>query len=91
MRNQRRKYMAIWLLLCGAFAIGASAQSGGGSYRIERSAIAGGGGSASGGAFMLSGTTGQHATAILLASGYRLHGGFWAPASDVIFANGFDR
>ncbi|HEV7489652.1 MAG TPA: hypothetical protein VGO25_02525 [Rhodanobacteraceae bacterium] len=75
------------------FSLAASAQSGGGSYVITRSVIAGGGATLSGGAFQLSGAAGQPATTVLDAAGYRLYDGFWgplAPASDVIFRNGFD-
>lgn len=69
------------------------AQSSGGPYRIDASVIAGGGASLSGSTFRLSGTVGQPATARLVAGGFRLYSGFWAPAgpqSDEIFANGFD-
>lgn len=65
----------------------------GDAYRIDRAAI-GAGGTSSGGAFRLSGTVGQPATSTLDAGAYRLYDGFWGPASrpasDEIFANGFD-
>jgi hypothetical protein len=66
----------------------------GGSYRIDRATIAAGGATLAGGTFRLSGTVGQPATAALSAAGYRLYDGFWSPATspatDEIFANGFD-
>lgn len=90
MRGFARKYFVAALLVCGTFAISASAQSGGGAYRIGRSAIASGGATLSGGAYRLSGTIGQAQTATLSASSCRFYAGFWAPVSDGIFANGFD-
>lgn len=86
-------------LLAAVFTAGSfcaapiGAQSSGGSYRVDPSTIASGGGTASGGTFRLSGTLGQTATSTMSASSYRFHGGFWAPtgsSSDVIFTNGFD-
>jgi hypothetical protein len=79
------------LLPLVACALGASAQSSGGPYRIAPAVVANGGGVLSGGAFQLKGTLGQAPTAISSASGYHFYGGFWAPASDVVFANGFDK
>lgn len=91
MHVRHKKCVVAALLLCGAFAIVASAQSTGGAYRIAPVAVANGGGTLSGGAFRLSGTSGQAQTSTSSASRFDFHGGFWAPASDVIFANGFDR
>ena len=71
----------------------ALAQSSGGPFAIDPATIAGGGATLSGGQFRLSGTIGQPATAMLGASTYRLHDGFWkpvSPPSDLIFADGFD-
>jgi len=83
-------------IAAGAALVGfvalASAQSGG-AYRIDGAVIADGGATLGGGAFHLSGTVGQPATQVLAGSTLRLHDGFWspaAPASDVIFASGFD-
>lgn len=81
---------------CVLFCAGnnhADAQASGGRYRMESAVIAGGGATLSGGAFQLSGTLGQPATAVLAAPNYRMYDGFWVPAtalSDLIFANGFD-
>jgi len=79
------------LLPIAACALGAHAQSSSGPYRIAPVAVANGGGTLSGGAFQLRGTLGQASTSTLSATGYHFYGGFWAPASDVIFANGFDK
>jgi hypothetical protein len=77
--------------LC-AGADGAIAASGG-PYTIDPAVVSAGGGTLSGGTFRLSGTVGQTAIATLSASSFRLQDGFWsteAPASDRIFADGFD-
>ena len=81
---------AALLLGAGDHAVFAAS---GGSYTLDPSVIAGGGATLSGGSFRLSGTVGQTATATLSASGFSLHDGFWsvqAPATDTIFANGFE-
>jgi hypothetical protein len=76
------------------FAAGDGAlASSGGPYTIDPAVVASGGATSSGGSFRLSGTIGQASIATLTASGFRLHSGFWsneAPASDRIFADGFD-
>jgi hypothetical protein len=66
------------------------AQLDGGPYRIAPATVASGGGVSAGGNFQLKGTFGQVATTTLAASGYQLHSGYWAQATDPIFANGFD-
>ena len=91
----RRHAIAFTLVALGSFAASVAAQSGGGPYVIAPVTIAGGGATLGGGAFQLSGTVGQPATAVLSASRYRLQDGFWAPApgaspGDLIFADGFD-
>ena len=91
MRRHNENLRLATLVPIVAYALGASAQSSGGPYRIAPAAVANGGGALSGGAFQLSGTFGQAQTSMLSGSGYRFYGGFWAPASDVIFANGFDK
>ena len=94
MNRRIKAFAAIALVVAGSLAAHAIAQSGGGPYRIERSVIAGGGASLGGGAFQLSGTFGQSATAHLSGAGLGFYGGFWPPAgsapTDLIFANGFD-
>jgi hypothetical protein len=70
-------------VLIGALALvsgsaTANAQSGG-DYVITKGAIAGGGGTATGGDYVMSGTIGQHDADEPLAGGdYELSGGFWA-------------
>ena len=91
MNRHNGKLFLAALLPIVACALGASAQSSGGPYRIAPAAVANGGGTLSGGAFQLRGTLGQAPTSTLSAAGYHFYGGFWAPASDVIFANGFDK
>jgi hypothetical protein len=90
MRRRFRTFRLVALLLIGANAAFAGAQSSGGPYRIEPVAVANGGGRLSGGAYQLSGTLGQSQVSTSSAPGYRLYSGFWAPTSDVIFVNGFD-
>jgi hypothetical protein len=89
-RHNKNLYLAA-LLPMVACALGANAQSSGGPYRVTPVAVANGGGTLSGGAYQLRGTLGQAPASTLSASGYHFYGGFWAPASDVIFANGFDK
>jgi len=64
-----------------------------GAFKINPVVISGSGATLDGGSFRVSGTIGQPATALLSASEFQMHDGFWrpaAPTSDVIFANGFD-
>jgi hypothetical protein len=94
----RQSLQKAFLLVALATAHGlmpsAVAQSSGGPYVIDRVAIAGGGSPLGGGAYRLSGTLGQSATATLAASPFTMFDGFWTPVSlstsDRIFANGFD-
>lgn len=95
MRRLRVITVAVATLLpIACLAPSRSPAQAGGAYRIDRAAIGDGGATSSGGAFRLSGTVGQPATDMLGAGGYRLYDGFWGPASlpatDEIFANGFD-
>ena len=95
MHHIRLTGFAALLALLGAAPAMAPAQSAGGPYTIAPVAIAGGGGTLSGGSFVLSGTLGQPATTQLAAGAYRLYDGFWAPVpasqqDDTIFINGFD-
>lgn len=63
--------IVLGFLLCGAWA---QAQS----YAIDRSVIAAGGGTSTGGAYSLSGTIGQADAGPQLAGGnFTLEGGFW--------------
>ena len=67
------------------------AQSGG-NYVMQKRVIGAGGATASGGAYELTGTVGQHAAVISCANAYRVRSGFWAGlgSTDVIFRNGFE-
>lgn len=69
----------------------AFAQSGG-NYVMQKQVIGSGGATASGGAYQLTGTVGQHAVAVSCANNYSVHSGFWVGVSqtDVIFRNGFE-
>lgn len=89
-----RKTVMLWLL-----AATASAQAGvpeGSGPSVERSVIAGGGGTSSGGTFTIQGTIGQSdADPLQPSSGgnFSVTGGFWASPSTLngsIFANGFE-
>jgi hypothetical protein len=83
-------------LMAGALvAAPALSQSTGGTYALERSVVAGGGGSSAGGAYALSGTIAQpEAHAVSTGGLYQLHGGFWSGASTApevaVFADGFE-
>ncbi|HZX92796.1 MAG TPA: hypothetical protein VFE67_19325 [Rudaea sp.] len=83
--------LVLMLFVPGAFLASARAQSSGGAYVIDPAADAGGAAALSGGPFRLSATVGQPATALLVASGYRLEGGFHPTLSDRIFSSGFDQ
>jgi len=66
---------------CSTFVVfwavaAANAQSGG-SYVVRKSTIDGGGGTAAGGAYRVSGTVGQHDASDLTGGAYVLKGGFW--------------
>ena len=80
-----KKVFSIGLILLISFS--AFAQSGG-TFVIQKSVIAGGGGQAVGGGFTLDGTIGQSiAGTKSTGGGFELGGGFWgggaAPAADV--------
>ena len=68
----------------------ADAQSSGGSFRIRAHTIDGGARS-TGGAFALSGTTGQADAGDHLGGSFRLRGGFWPTTfDDTLFRDGFE-
>src|SRR5688572_30696865 len=53
----------------------------GDGFTLDQSVIAGGGGTSSGGEFVITGTSGQAAAgARPVTSGFRLHNGFWTAA-----------
>lgn len=81
------------IALMFALACAMPAQAGD-TYRIERAEVADGGATLTGGAFRLSGTSGEPVVGMVAAGSFVLAAGFWTamPAStgDRIFANGFD-
>jgi hypothetical protein len=90
---QRLRVLAVALATLLPVASAVPAQSGG-AFLIDRAVIGAGGATSSAGAFRLSGTVGQPLTDGPGAGAYRLYDGFWGPvtgpATDEIFANGFD-
>jgi len=85
--------VVISLLLAASLPAG---QPAGGNFVLLKSTIDGGGGSATGGNFVLTGTVGQPDTGAQPASGgeHALAGGFWAQigsvVTELIFADGFE-
>jgi len=75
-------------LLLGVAAFAAASDGG---YHIDPALVANGGTTISGGVYRLSGSTGQALTAASAGANYRWYAGFWAPRSDGIFSNGFDK
>lgn len=59
------------------WAVAAANAQSGGSYVVRKSTIDGGGGTAAGGAYRVSGTVGQHEASDLSGGAYVLKGGFW--------------
>ena len=75
------------VLTLAAFAASVAAQSGG-TFQIDKSVIAGGGGQVTGGAFVLDGTVAEPVSGIISTGGtFSLGSGFWggsaAPAANV--------
>ncbi len=70
------KHKYLFLTLSILLPAVASAQSGG-PYNIQRSVIAGGGGSSIGGGFTLQGTIGQGLVGAMSEGAHDLAGGFW--------------
>lgn len=89
MRNTRFVLMAAGLVFLAAIGL-ANAQSSGGGFRIRSHTIDGGARS-TGGAFVLSGTTGQADAGDHVGGAFRLRGGFWPTSfDDTLFRNGFE-
>jgi hypothetical protein len=96
----KRAHRSLFALIAGAISTLAFAQSvtppAGGTYVIEKHAIAAGGQLASGGSYVLAGTLAQATAgppAEATGGSYRLAGGFHAaatPRADPIFRNGFE-
>jgi hypothetical protein len=78
MKGNTTSYVLVIALIA---AITAPAQVGtGGSYTLEQSVIAGGGGGGTGGNYSLEGTTAQSITGGSTGAGFALQGGFWPQA-----------
>lgn len=56
----------------------------GGPYDLSWCTIDGGGGTSSGGAYVLNGTIGQHDAGLLSGDDYVLQGGFWRPTVCIV-------
>ena len=81
------RQISLTLFIVVNFAISIAGQSGG-TFVMQKSVIAGGGGQAVGGTFVLDGTIGQSVAGVKsTGGGFELGGGFWgggaAPAADV--------
>ena len=81
------------LFILTAFAVGVVSSQSGGTFVIEKSVIAGGGGQTAGGTFTLDGTIGESVAGTTSAGGtFGLSGGFWggggAPAAQLVTVNG---
>jgi len=91
-------YKLIALALLGIALAGAAVagQPQGGDFVITKSTIDGGGGTSSGGNFVLTGTIGQPDASLQSSTGgdYALAGGFWARIGEfvveLIFKDGFE-
>ena len=76
--NSSRSLKAAMLCFSiGFFAVASRAQSGG-SFDLSWSTIDGGGGSSSGGQFVVNGTIGQPDAGTLIGGNFKLEGGFWS-------------
>ena len=77
LRNSTRNIAGALLFVCVIFGQWTLAGSGG-PYVLEWTTIDGGGGTSSGGGFVLSGTIGQHDAGTVMTGGsFSLTGGFW--------------
>ena len=78
----------LFILALSGLLNGTVAAQSGGTFVIEKSVIAGGGGRGAGGQFVIDGTVGQHlAGASSSGGGFAVNGGFWggsgtAPSSN---------
>ena len=77
-RNIRWLLLGLVMVTCPAWA------QTGGDYDLSWSTIDGGGGTSSGGAFILSGTIGQPDAGAMAGGDFALMGGFWVGAYDCI-------
>jgi hypothetical protein len=88
-RIRARPGLCALLVLAPVFAL---AQSSGGPYTMRKQVIAGGGVTASGGAYRLVGTVSEPLVAAATGGSFRLQGGFHAPAArpDALLCDGFE-
>ncbi len=95
----RRSAVHHVLFIIGALLLAPSAvaQSSGGDFEISSHTVDNGGGTSSGGDFVLTGTIGQPDASLQTASGgdFQLTGGFWAsgavtPPGELLFSDGFE-
>ena len=93
MKHVVKKSIACAVVLSGACALSDNACASG-SYVLQHSVIAGGGGPRSGGAYQITSTFGQSSIAVRPGGQYVIFDGFWGPFGtfdfDLIFANGFE-
>ncbi len=82
MRGRGLLLLLVPMLALLLFAGGAALAQSGGPYNLEWNTVDGGGGSMSGGAYVLNGTIGQaDAGAPMTGGNYVLQGGFWGGAA----------
>lgn len=77
MLNKRRMFtllLALWLVLVLSTAVLAATEAG---YDLTWWTVDGGGGSAAGGGYSLSGTVGQPDSGVMSGGGYEIVGGYW--------------
>lgn len=80
-------YLSLLIYICLASA-GALAQSGG-TFQIEKSVIAGGGGRSSGGTFSIENTTGQSIAGTVSTGGaFSIESGFWTSTASFFAVSG---
>ena len=82
-KDRRNNCQLLSQLLTIAFLIATASAQSGGTFVIQKSVIAGGGGQATGGGFTLDGTIGQSiAGAKSTGGGFDLSGGFWGGGTE---------
>jgi hypothetical protein len=89
MKMSQRQSVFLSLLALGVVAVSqasADVQSGG-DYNVTRATIASGGGTSTGGQYILTGTIGQPVTTSAAAGQYHVQGGFWPGKVPVCFVD----
>lgn len=92
---RRRERLARWLALVASMACAVAGAQSGGDFAVRRSVIANGGGTGAGAGFEIASTAGQGVAGTVSTGGpFQVRAGFVAavaaPASDPLFANGFE-